>query len=186
MQKRRREEAKATADVAKAKALMGRLLQGSFDGGMVDELRELLDAKERAWLETLGAVHSWCDFMKFLEARDPQRETGSEADCAAKPDVTWPLVRTHPITQRKALYLCPGMTTEIVGWDREESAEMLAFLFDWTTKPEFVYSHAWQPGDALMWDNACTMHRRDPFDPAHARLMKRTTILPPADLAVPF
>ena len=44
---------------------------------------------------------------------------------------------------------------------------MLAFLFDWTTRPEFVYSHAWQPGDALMWDNACTMHRRDPFDPKH-------------------
>jgi len=41
-----------------------------------------------------------------------------------------------------------------VGWDHEESADMLAFLFDWTTKPEFVYSHAWQLGDALMWDNA--------------------------------
>jgi taurine dioxygenase len=78
------------------------------------------------------------------------------------------------------------MTTEIVGWDAEDSAEMLAFLFDWTTQPEFVYSHQWQPGDALLWDNACTMHRRDPFDPKHARLMKRTTILPPAALGVPF
>jgi len=78
------------------------------------------------------------------------------------------------------------MTTEIVRGDHEESADMLAFRFDSTTKPEFVYSHAWQPGDALMWDNACTMHRRDPFDSAHARLMKRTTILPPADRAVPF
>ena len=105
---------------------------------------------------------------------------------ARSPDIHHPIVRTHPVTGKKALYLCPGMTTEIVGWDADESAEMLGFLFDWTTKPEFVYSHAWQPGDALMWDNACTMHRRDPFDPAHARLMKRTTILPPADLAVPF
>ena len=105
---------------------------------------------------------------------------------ARSPDIHHPIVRTHPVTGRKALYLCPGMTTEIVGWDADESAEMLAFLFEWTTKPEFVYSHAWQAGDALMWDNACTMHRRDPFDPAHARLMKRTTILPPADLAVPF
>ena len=102
------------------------------------------------------------------------------------PDIHHPLVRTHPVTGRKALYLCPGMTTEIVGWDPQESAEMLEFLFDWTTRPEFVYSHQWQPGDALMWDNACTMHRRDPFDPQHARLMKRTTILPPAELAVPF
>ena len=78
------------------------------------------------------------------------------------------------------------MTTEIVGWDAEDSAEMLAFLFDWTTQPEFVYSHQCQPGDALLRDNACTMHRRDPFDPKHARLMKRTTILPPAALGVPF
>ena len=105
---------------------------------------------------------------------------------ALSPDIHHPIVRTHPVTHRKALYLCPGMTTEIVGWDPEKSAEMLDFLFDWTTRPEFVYSHSWQPGDALMWDNACTMHRRDPFDPEHARLMKRTTILPPADLAVPF
>jgi taurine dioxygenase len=105
---------------------------------------------------------------------------------ARSPDIHHPLVRTHPVTGRKALYLCPGMTTEIVGWDAEDSAEMLEFLFDWTTRPEFVYSHKWQPGDALMWDNACTMHRRDPFDPQHQRLMKRTTILPPAELAVPF
>lgn len=105
---------------------------------------------------------------------------------ARSPDIHHPIARTHPVTGRKALYLCPGMTTEIVGWDPAESEEMLSFLFDWTTKPEFVYSHAWQPGDALMWDNACTMHRRDPFDPQHARLMKRTTILPPAELAVPF
>ena len=105
---------------------------------------------------------------------------------ARSPDIHHPLVRTHPVTGKKALYLCPGMTTEIVGWNAEESAEMLAFLFDWTTRPEFVYSHEWQPGDALLWDNACTMHRRDPFDPQHARLMKRTTILPPAELGVPF
>ena len=105
---------------------------------------------------------------------------------ARSPDIHHPLVRTHPVTGRKALYLCPGMTTEIVGWNAEDSAEMLEFLFDWTTRSEFVYSHEWQPGDALMWDNACTMHRRDPFDPQHQRLMKRTTILPPAELAVPF
>jgi taurine dioxygenase len=105
---------------------------------------------------------------------------------ARSPDIHQPIVRTHPVTGRKALYLCPGMTTDIVGWDPQESADMLAFLFDWTTRPEFVYSHAWQPGDALMWDNACTMHRRDPFDPQHPRLMKRTTILPPAERAIPF
>ena len=57
---------------------------------------------------------------------------------ARSPDIQHPLVRTHPVTGRKALYLCPGMTTEIVGWDPMESEEMLTFLFEWTTKPEFV------------------------------------------------
>ena len=102
------------------------------------------------------------------------------------PDIDQPVVRTHPITGVKALYLCPGMTTRIVGLSEAESDEMLDFLFDWSIKPEFVYSHEWQDGDCLMWDNACTMHRRDPFDQNEMRLMKRTTILPPAELAVPF
>ena len=75
----------------------------AFASGLVGY--ELLDAAERAQVESLGAVHSWCDFMKFLEARDPQREKVSEADCAAKPDVTWPLVRTHPITGRPSASL---------------------------------------------------------------------------------
>ena len=101
-------------------------------------------------------------------------------------DIDQPIVRTHPITGVKALYLCPGMTTQIVGLSQADSAEMLDYLFEWSVRPEFVYSHEWQAGDCLMWDNACTMHRRDPFDQNEARLMKRTTILPPAELAVPF
>ncbi len=102
------------------------------------------------------------------------------------PDIDQPIVRTHPITGIKALYLCPGMTTRIVDMDEDESREMLDFLFDWTVRPEFVYGHEWRQGDCLLWDNACTMHRRDPFNQAHSRLMKRTTILPPAELAAPF
>ena len=102
------------------------------------------------------------------------------------PDIQHPLIRQHPITGKPSLYLCPGMTTEIVGWAAEESAQMLEELFAWCVQPQFVYSHQWRDGDALLWDNACTMHRRDPFDQAHKRLMKRTTILPPEHLAVPI
>ncbi len=101
------------------------------------------------------------------------------------PDIEHPIVRTHPITGKPALYLCPGMTTEIVGWDKDESRKMLDELFEWCVQPRFVYSHHWEPGDALLWDNACTMHRRDPFDQNYDRLMKRTTILAPEHLAVP-
>jgi taurine dioxygenase len=101
-------------------------------------------------------------------------------------DIDHPIIRTHPITGRKSLYMCPGMTTQILGMPEEESRELLDFLFDWIVRPEFVYSHEWVLGDAVMWDNACTMHKRDPFDQQYERLMKRTTILPPEELAVPY
>jgi taurine dioxygenase len=141
---------------------------------------EALPAETRAKLDGCLANQSYEAFNSTYSVPTNNKQK------ARSPDIHHPIVRTHPVTNRKALYLCPGMTTEIVGWDAAESAEMLEFLFEWTTRPEFVYSHQWQPGDALMWDNACTMHRRDPFDPQHERLMKRTTILPPPDLAVPF
>ena len=102
------------------------------------------------------------------------------------PDIEHPIVRTHPITGRKALYICPGMTTRIVGLPEVESRALLDDLFAWTIRPEFVYTHKWRAGDGVMWDNASTMHRREPFDASAQRLMKRTTILPPPELAVPF
>ena len=110
----------------------------------------------------------------------------SEEQRRKTPDIEHPLVRTHPYTGRKALYICPGMTTRVVGLAEKESDELLAELFAWSTQPRFVYTHSWQLGDALLWDNACTMHRREPFDSSQQRLMKRTTILPDPAVAAPF
>ncbi len=110
----------------------------------------------------------------------------SEEQRRKTPDIEHPLVRTHPYTGRKALYICPGMTTRIAGLPEEESSALLAELFAWSTQPRFVYTHSWRLGDALLWDNASTMHRREPFDTNQQRLMKRTTILPDADRAAPF
>ena len=101
------------------------------------------------------------------------------------PDIEHPIVRVHPYSGKKALYICPGMTTQIIGLDKSTSDDLLQELFAWSIKPEFVYSHVWQLGDGLLWDNACTMHRREPFDPNQERLMKRTTILPDPKYAVP-
>jgi taurine dioxygenase len=101
-------------------------------------------------------------------------------------DLTHPIVRTHPYTGRQALYICPGMTIGITGLPEDEGKAVLQELFDWCVQPEFVYRHDWQLGDALLWDNACTMHRRDPFDGKHDRLMHRTTILPVMERSIPF
>jgi taurine dioxygenase len=90
--------------------------------------------------------------------------------------IVHPLVRTHGETGRKALYL--GGTTEgawIVGMSRDESDALLAELWDHTTNTKHIFVQQWDEGDIMMWDNRCTMHRRDSFDPASIRIMHRTT-----------
>ncbi len=140
---------------------------------------EALPAATKARLEGRKAVQSYEAFNRSysVPTSDEQRKK--------TPAIEHPLVRTHPTTGRKALYICPGMTIRIAGLPEAESAELLAELFAWAVRPEFVYTHTWRLGDALMWDNACTMHRREPFDTTQQRLMKRTTILADERLAVP-
>ncbi len=92
------------------------------------------------------------------------------------PPVLHPLVHTHPVTGRKALYLDSTTTVGIDGMDDASGAALLDEIYSFATRPEFVYRHDWQVGDVVLWDNGATMHRREPFDPAARRLMKRTTI----------
>jgi taurine dioxygenase len=102
------------------------------------------------------------------------------------PPVLHPLVHRHPVTGRNALYLDSTTTVGIDGLGEAEGAALLDEIYAAATRPEFVYRHAWQVGDAVLWDNGCTMHRREPFDPAARRLLKRTTIfLPPERHIVP-
>lgn len=89
---------------------------------------------------------------------------------------THALVKTHPDTGRKALYLNRLMTRYIVGMDRAESDALLADLFDHIEKPEFIYAHSWTPGDLLIWDNRCLNHARNDFPAEETRLLRRYTI----------
>ena len=93
------------------------------------------------------------------------------------PSYVHPVVRTHPATGRKALYVNRLMTVRIEGLPEAESEELLATLFDHQERREFVYEHVWRPGDLLMWDNRCTLHARTDFSPNERRLMRRVTIL---------
>ena len=92
------------------------------------------------------------------------------------PPILHSLVHTHPVTGRKALYLDSTTTVGIDGMDEASGAALLGEIYEFATQSEFVYRHHWQVGDALLWDNGFTMHRREPFDPSARRLMKRTTI----------
>lgn len=97
------------------------------------------------------------------------------------PPVVHPLVHTHPVTGKPALYLDSTTTIGIDGMEEASGAALLDEIYEAATRPEFVYRHHWQVGDALLWDNGFTMHRRDPFDPSARRLMKRTTMILPRD-----
>ena len=69
-----------------------------------------------------------------------------------------PVVRTHPVTGRKSLYVNSLYTTHFEGMTRQESRPLLEYLFAQQIRPELVYSHHWQPGDVVMWDQSCTIH----------------------------
>jgi taurine dioxygenase len=93
------------------------------------------------------------------------------------PSFAHPVVRTHPATGRKALYVNRLMTRYIEGIPRAESEELLSLLFDHQEQRKFVYEHVWRVGDILMWDNRCTLHARTDFSAAERRLLRRVTIL---------
>jgi taurine dioxygenase len=93
------------------------------------------------------------------------------------PSYAHPVVRTHPATGRKALYVNRLMTVRIEGLPAQESDDLLAMLFDHQERREFIYEHVWRVGDLVIWDNRCTLHARTDFSPDERRLMRRVTIL---------
>ena len=93
------------------------------------------------------------------------------------PSYWHPIVRTHPATGRKALYVNRLMTVAIEGLPDAEGEAVLDALFDHQEQPQFIYEHIWRPHDLLMWDNRCTLHARTDFSATERRLMRRLTIL---------
>ena len=102
------------------------------------------------------------------------------------PEVVHPLVRTHPLAGEKTLYFSMNHTARIDGMSEEDSLPLIEELRAHATQPQFVYAHHWRVGDLVLWDNAATMHRRDPFPDHFPRLMRRVGISFPADLRTPF
>ena len=86
------------------------------------------------------------------------------------------LVRRHPGSQRRTLYLS-AHASHIVGWPVAEGRLLLYDLNTHATQPQFVYSHNWQVGDLVIWDNRCTMHRGRPHDDSYPRDLRRATTL---------
>ncbi len=98
------------------------------------------------------------------------------ADVTKVPGARHPLVRAHPETGRKCLFLGRRINAYVVGLPVEESEALLDFLWEHTKQEKFTWRQDWRVGDLVWWDNRCAMHRRDAFDPATRRLMHRTQL----------
>jgi len=101
----------------------------------------------------------------------------SQSEIERNPPVRHPIVRTHPRTGRKSLYVMRDDCTGIDGMEKPEAEAMIAALADHIVKPGFIYRHQWRPGDLLMWDNCTVQHRAiQDYDLPQRRLMHRTTM----------
>jgi alpha-ketoglutarate-dependent 2,4-dichlorophenoxyacetate dioxygenase len=137
------------------------------------DLRAAYDALPdamKAQLEGLVAEHSIIysrSTIGFTDFSDEER--------AGLPPVPQVLVRTHPGSGRRTLYLA-SHAMAIRGMPLPEARLLLRDLMEHATQPQFVYTHRWRPGDLVMWDNRCTMHRARPYDQTRPRDMHRTTV----------
>lgn len=124
----------------------------------------------------LKAEHSYLAKYEELRARNPWRPKLSQAQIDKVAPAVQPVVRTHPETGRKALFVSEHFTTRIVGLPPDESDALLAELFAHSVKPEYVYRHRWAPHDLVFWDNRSLMHLAAGTPDALRRKLYRTTI----------
>lgn len=135
------------------------------------DLRAAYDAlsdEMKAKLEGLVAEHS------FVHSRAVLGVPSSEEELAALPPVPQRVVRRHPGSHRKSLFI-GAHATHILGWPVPEGRLLLLDLLAHATQPQFVYQHKWRQGDLVIWDNRCTLHRARPFDETQPRDVRRVT-----------
>ena len=158
---------------AKYSLLSGRILPSWGANTEFADMRaayDALDARTKAEVENLVCEHSLMysrEAIGFTDLTDEER-------VAFRP-VRQRLVRTHPVTGRKSLFLSSHAGT-VDGWTIPEARMFLRDLNEFATQREFVYSHAWRRCDLVMWDNRQTMHRGRRFDRNEVRDVRRTTL----------
>ena len=131
-----------------------------------------LPEETRSRIAGLRCIHSW-EASRLASGSRP----ASEAEIRERPPVVHPLVRTHPDTGEKALYIGTH-AAGIAGMPAAEGRALLADLLAHATQPDFVYAHRWRPGDLVIWDNRCLLHRAiaNYAMATHRRVLHRTVV----------
>jgi taurine dioxygenase len=126
-------------------------------------------------LAGLKAIHRYAARRRVADSPRPKL---TQAQLEETPDIAHPIVRTHPYTGRKALYVTAGECVGIEGMPEDEAVDLIAELDAHCVRPEFLYRHKWQVGDLLMWDNTSAMHLAIcDYALPERRLMHRTTVI---------
>lgn len=137
---------------------------------------ETLPAELKRAVEGRQAEHTYLARYAELQQRSPWRPNLTPEQIAQVKPVLQPVVRTHPETGRKALFVSEHFTTRIVGLPEDESRALLDALFAHSVKPEHIYRHRWQPHDLVFWDNRSLLHLAAGCPSHMRRVMYRTTI----------
>lgn len=124
----------------------------------------------------LSAEHSYLAKYEELRARNPWRPKLTQAQIDEVAPAVHPVVRTHPETGRKALFVSEHFTTRLVGLPDDESRALLDELFAASVRPEFLYRHRWLPHDLVFWDNRSVMHLAAGTPDSERRKLYRTTV----------
>jgi taurine dioxygenase len=140
---------------------------------------DALDAETKQRIKNLKSVHSYADRHERMRlAANSQRQPLTADQLKKVPEVIHPVVRTHPITGRKSIYVNEGFTTRIVDMDPAEGNNLLQELYSHCTSDVFKYRHKWMVGDIIMWDNCSTQHLAiADYGSDQLRLMYRTTVM---------
>ena len=137
---------------------------------------ETLDDETKTRIEGLDAIHRYGDRYRKMASGDKDRPPLTLEQLAEVPDVVHPVVRIHPQTGRKALFVNEGFTIGMAGLPEAEGKALLDTLFSHSVQPAHIYRHRWQAGDLVAWDNRCTMHCATDYDLHYVRAMHRTTV----------
>jgi alpha-ketoglutarate-dependent taurine dioxygenase len=136
-----------------------------------------LDPAMKQRIDGLYAVHSLETLRLWGLRHNPDRYQNIQSQMEQFPPMRQSLVREHPVTGAKSLYVCPAVISYIEGMDPADSAALIETLIAHVTQPRTVYTHRWHQGDLVMWDNRAVLHTASLFDHTrYQRLMYRTTV----------
>lgn len=160
-----------------AKASILSAIQVPSKGGET-ALSDMRDAYDKLDAETLDKIKGLSAYHSLYQSQAKNGftfKTGEGYGYHTKGAPLRPLVKTHPVTRRKSLFI-GRHAYEIPGMSRDEAQALLDDLLDFAVRPPRVYKHQWKTGDIMMWDNRCILHRACPYDHSEIRIMRHVRV----------